>query len=402
MGPADDELYGALYSKYIDGTISLSGFERMKSYLADSSYAAMPGDSQIWKETGNIFFRLKNYPVALKCYESAVEIENNNTAALHNIGVTYRAMGRTGDAEKIFAYLKENAPVNESVKTADTPNLPPPGYPEIPIMPPTVPGDNRSFLSSCNPPETRKMKSPPIAAILSFFFGGLGQVYNGRLGKGLAIFFGIMFGTLLVVPGLILWIYSIYDAHKTSKRMNEGAIPYREANGRDYVIYFAVMAGFIVLVVGLVVFVVMPVIFPAGHGMPAADPAQFTNPGFETGTFSGWLAGNTTSILGDRAHSGKYYAHFDMSGTQATNYMVHPLDLTGKSAITFWGYGEGNNWPFYVYVDKELVAEPHAVPDTWTQYTVPISGYSSFHSVIVAWNGGPGLYGADVDDFSGR
>ena len=63
-------------------------------------------------------------------------------------------------------------------------------------------------------------KSPATAAVLSTFFPGAGQLYNGQVGKGLVVFFGFMFlaaaGPLALVP----WLWGISDAHKTSKQQS--------------------------------------------------------------------------------------------------------------------------------------------------------------------------------------
>lgn len=89
-----------------------------------------------------------------------------------------------------------------------------------------------------------------IAAILSFLFNGLGQIYNGQIRKGLVIMFfsaigmitvligaiilgysllvnppgifGLILGFVLLVLGTvaiaILGIYNIYDAYNVAKR----------------------------------------------------------------------------------------------------------------------------------------------------------------------------------------
>jgi len=69
-------------------------------------------------------------------------------------------------------------------------------------------------------------KNPGIAAIASFFFTGLGQIYNGEIGKGIMfmIIGGVFLLLMFVLIGLILyplfWIYNIYDAYKTAERIN--------------------------------------------------------------------------------------------------------------------------------------------------------------------------------------
>ena len=65
------------------------------------------------------------------------------------------------------------------------------------------------------------MKNSGLAAVLSFFVPGLGQIYNGQIGTGLLFFFGTAIGFLfLVVPGIVLWIYGIYHAYKNAEAIN--------------------------------------------------------------------------------------------------------------------------------------------------------------------------------------
>lgn len=73
-------------------------------------------------------------------------------------------------------------------------------------------------------------KNSGIAAVLSFLFVGLGQIYNGEIAKGLIfIVCGIICICLtLVYIGyifyLILWIFGIYDAYSTANKINSGEI----------------------------------------------------------------------------------------------------------------------------------------------------------------------------------
>lgn len=69
-------------------------------------------------------------------------------------------------------------------------------------------------------------KNPGLAAILSFFYTGLGQIYNGQISKGIAFIIAFSFSLLLIIVGIgiitspILWIYGIYDAHKSAVKIN--------------------------------------------------------------------------------------------------------------------------------------------------------------------------------------
>jgi len=68
-------------------------------------------------------------------------------------------------------------------------------------------------------------KDPGIAALLSFFVAGAGQIYVGAVGRGLVIFGGFvllwilfLFDGLLPLIGLIYWIWNVYDAYNLAKK----------------------------------------------------------------------------------------------------------------------------------------------------------------------------------------
>jgi TM2 domain-containing membrane protein YozV len=70
------------------------------------------------------------------------------------------------------------------------------------------------------------MKSAGLAAVLSFFIPGLGQIYNGQILKGLvlividAINVLLMFILIGYVTHVITVVYAVYDAYKTADRIN--------------------------------------------------------------------------------------------------------------------------------------------------------------------------------------
>ena len=69
-------------------------------------------------------------------------------------------------------------------------------------------------------------KSPGVAAVLSFFWCGLGQIYNGQIGKGIFMMICYLISCLLifVLIGLlttpILWIWGMVNAYSTADRQN--------------------------------------------------------------------------------------------------------------------------------------------------------------------------------------
>lgn len=101
-------------------------------------------------------------------------------------------------------------------------------------------------------------KSPLLAALCSFIFAGLGQVYNGDVTRGVLIFLGTVIGSLFfIIPGCIVWLYGIYDAYVTAEKMNRGEIPYRETNALHMVLFV------LIWIVGIIVFVVLAVFLAA-------------------------------------------------------------------------------------------------------------------------------------------
>jgi TM2 domain-containing membrane protein YozV len=69
-------------------------------------------------------------------------------------------------------------------------------------------------------------KNPGLAAVLSFFYMGLGQIYNGQLSKGIAFIIAYTISWLLmfIIIGFIttplMWIYGMYDAYKSAEKIN--------------------------------------------------------------------------------------------------------------------------------------------------------------------------------------
>lgn len=79
--------------------------------------------------------------------------------------------------------------------------------------------------------EESVQKNPGLAAILSFFIVGLGQIYNGQIAKGVGLMAAAFVSGILcwVAIGFILlpavWIFGIWDAYRTAERLNREAVP---------------------------------------------------------------------------------------------------------------------------------------------------------------------------------
>jgi TM2 domain-containing membrane protein YozV len=70
------------------------------------------------------------------------------------------------------------------------------------------------------------MKSAGLAAVLSFFISGLGQIYNGQILKGLVIIVVQVINgaltTILIgwIPLAIVWVWAIIDAYREAEHIN--------------------------------------------------------------------------------------------------------------------------------------------------------------------------------------
>jgi len=116
-------------------------------------------------------------------------------------------------------------------------------------------------------PEPPAKKEPVLAALLSFIFPGSGQVYNGALGKGILILAGTIIGAFIfLIPGIIVWLFGIFDAYTTSEKMNKGEIPLKEASGESIIAYILAFVAIIVIAVILFIFVIALLFVPLMTG----------------------------------------------------------------------------------------------------------------------------------------
>lgn len=71
------------------------------------------------------------------------------------------------------------------------------------------------------------MKNPGLAAILSFFIAGIGQIYNGQFAKGIlfmiiqAINALLCFVIIGFITGPITALFAAYDAYKSAEKINK-------------------------------------------------------------------------------------------------------------------------------------------------------------------------------------
>jgi len=117
--------------------------------------------------------------------------------------------------------------------------------------------------------EIQEEKSSFIAILCSLFVPGLGQVYNGETEKGVIIFLATLIGTFIfIIPGVIVWIYGMYDAYTIAKKMNNKEIPFKPTKAAHMILFFILVVVITAIVIFFVVLSVMAVMFaPFAKGM---------------------------------------------------------------------------------------------------------------------------------------
>jgi TM2 domain-containing membrane protein YozV len=110
------------------------------------------------------------------------------------------------------------------------------------------------------PVVVKEDKNPIISAVLSFFFPGAGQAYNGQTLKGAGFFIGMLITSFIPILPIIVWIYGLYDSYTTANKMNKGEIPYIASSTGGVI-------GIIVLWILIVVLMIIGVIAMLGSGM---------------------------------------------------------------------------------------------------------------------------------------
>jgi TM2 domain-containing membrane protein YozV len=107
------------------------------------------------------------------------------------------------------------------------------------------------FPFSAGPP--RPQKSTMIAGFCSSILPGLGQVYNGETRKGFALFILALVGLVVfIIPGLIVWLYAMYDAYAVATKMNSGEMDFIEINTL-HMVGFIVFAAIVIVAVLLII-----------------------------------------------------------------------------------------------------------------------------------------------------
>lgn len=178
------------------------------------------------KEQGDDHFKEGKYDIAIKNYNEALKIDSDYINAWNNLGFAYSKIGQKDEAQK----CKDKIEILKAQKK------------EQKIL---------KSQSSRIVPSTEK--SVGVATILSVIYPGLGQVYNGDIKKGFFILVEFLLGFIsFIIPGIIVWLYSIYDSNKIAHEMNAGTIPKKASNFGQFLIYISI--SLIILVIALIGF----------------------------------------------------------------------------------------------------------------------------------------------------
>ncbi|MBP1928134.1 TM2 domain-containing membrane protein YozV [Methanolinea mesophila] len=234
-------------------------------------------DPAVWKQEGDRFFQRGDYEAASMNYVRAIELNPEYLDAWNSLSAALRKMGRTEEAGRAMHFVKDLQGEGPGEAAAREPPLPeetghethPPDYARL----------------------ERDKKSPAVAGVVAFFFAGLGQIYNGQNFKGFLILAGTIFGlALLIIPGVVIWLFGIYDAYTTAKKMRYGKITYEPTNLLFVMLYFALLI--------VIVLVLAAAILSIFAGLDGASPLSLLNisahPGDPQGRNSmSWVANGT-------------------------------------------------------------------------------------------------------------
>jgi TM2 domain-containing membrane protein YozV len=121
------------------------------------------------------------------------------------------------------------------------------------------------------PAPVREQKNTTIAGFCSSFLPGLGQVYNGETVKGFVFFFLALAGFgIFLLPGLLVWLYAMYDAYAVAGKMNTGELEFRETRMLHMILFIVfaviVIVALLIIILTIVMASLMSQLGPLGIG----------------------------------------------------------------------------------------------------------------------------------------
>jgi TM2 domain-containing membrane protein YozV len=152
-----------------------------------------------------------------------LELAHTTDAKITAPALAYFAPCSMTDAQKVLDDLTTNDQLSMDVEDDGTIVYHLRGRQKMPAAPrriltPAV--ETRALVPMRPMPQTA---SPALAAILSVFIPGAGHLYAGRFVAALLWFLVVGAGYALILPGLVLHLFSIVSAANAAHRLNAGA-----------------------------------------------------------------------------------------------------------------------------------------------------------------------------------
>jgi TM2 domain-containing membrane protein YozV len=192
-----------------------------------------PGPLADTKVMARLSLERGRYDEALALFNQVLEVNPSDTEALNGKGLALLGLGRGSEARQVSALIQQirHAPGTGSGQGPSLPKY-------------STPSTGSLYAPAKYNRPVRK--TPVVAALCSTIIPGLGQVYNGESVKGIIVFALTLMGLVfLILPGLMVWLFSAYSAYTVAGKMNSGEYPTRPASIRA----MAVFAGAAIILI---------------------------------------------------------------------------------------------------------------------------------------------------------
>jgi hypothetical protein len=136
---------------------------------------------------------------------------------------------------------------------------------------------------------------------------------------------------------------------------------------------------------------------------PIAVQNLVTNPGFETGNFSGWTQGGSTGLSGVDGftpHTGSYAAFFGSVGSFGTLSQSFATNAGGSYLFSFWlanGSGVPNSFEVH-WAGSSLNSQVNASSFGYTFYSYGVTAQAATTTIEFQFRHDPSYW--DLDDVS--